>query len=344
MVKEIIKGSKLDTIHAKWEELYIRGRDKWHYSFLQSYECATMVMKSFYWHPLRWTYNPFFIYVKTNAGEAIFPLAISHNKKEIRDFYCFSPIDYIDFVTDITDPIHLKALFFECIKDYCDYQLTFTHFEEWSSIYSIFKNHGNLQKEICVQIILQEKSYDDYYKSLSKHQRQNVRTAYNKLGKNNIALCVKEYDANNPVPFLIKKECQRIYEERCDIKNSHLKFKYLRKYWRRKAYFINDMIFLSSKRHTFVLFFDDTPVAFASGYFDDVSEIFYVPRLSTSERFLKYSAGIILVNEIVKILIERDFHVFDLTRGMEPYKYAMGGAEHYTYYIHCGNNSLKLSL
>lgn len=208
-------------------------------------------------------------------------------------------------------------------------------------MYHIFKGTFLCTKEICVQINLPSKTYEDYYQSLSKHQRQNIRTAYNKLEKKGIKYHIEEYNASNSVSPTIAKKCQIMYEERCDRKNSYLNFRKLRTIWRRKSNFVNDLVLSASKRHMFILFFHKIPVAFTGGYDDDNSHVYYVPRLSTNEKYLEYSAGIILVNEIVKILINNKFSVLDLTRGTEPYKYAMGGEEHFAFNIKCKVNRLN---
>lgn len=54
-----------------------------------------------------------------------------------------------------------------------------------------------------------------------------------------------------------------------------------------------------------------------------------VPRLAINPKFSRYSPGIILINETMK-LCESEFGYteFDLSKGIEQYKIAMGGEKY----------------
>ena len=331
----MIKISYIYNIHLlcdQWCYLYERGRKIWRYSPLQSYECALLQMKSYYWNPKRLLYKPVFIVAESDLGGAIFPFAINKLRKDIRDFFLFSPIDYTDIITDIKDKEFLRKLFNECIKNWCNYTVTFSHYRQDSALYSIIGGRCNERKETCVNIIINNMKYDEYFSSLSKHQRQNVRTAYNKIRKEEIEWHFSQYNKDNTMSVPDKNECQLMYEDRCNKKNNISGiFNDLKSKIRRKSNFVNRAIFELTTSSTFVLYINETPAAYAGGYYDESHKKFYVPRLSINNKFRNYSPGIILVNEIVKVLIESGVEVLDLTRGTETYKYAMGGIEHYTY-------------
>lgn len=333
---EIERFNCLRDISKDWIELYDRGREIWNYSPLQSYECATLQMHVFYRHPKRCFYKPVFFVARSDYGKAIIPLAINPLKKEVRDFFCFSPIDYTDIITDISDVSELMMIFQKCLSEYNSYRIVIKHFRE-DGIYSAIITQAHeleCQKETCVHLNLHDKTYDSYYQSLSKHQRQNVRTAYNKLAKEHIRWNLVEYNGINPIPQEVFHQCQKIYEDRCSLKNQETGLiNLIRKFIRRKANFVNYAIRNLHGSSIFVLYFEDEVVAYLGGYYNERKSSFYIPRLSTSEQFLKYSTGIILVNEIVRLMIENHVEIIDLTRGAEPYKYAMGGIGHFTYSI-----------
>lgn len=75
----------------------------------------------------------------------------------------------------------------------------------------------------------------------------------------------------------------------------------------------------------FVLYIENDPAAYMVCFYDEHRPIVYVPRLSANVEYLKYDAGILLLNESIKHLLAEGISVVDLTRGDEPYKYAMGG-------------------
>ena len=78
----------------------------------------------------------------------------------------------------------------------------------------------------------------------------------------------------------------------------------------------------------YVLYLNETPVAFMAGLLNKVKTEFLVPMLSCSADYLKFSTGIILINEVIKDLIRENVKSIDLGRGDEQYKYFMGGSEH----------------
>ena len=71
--------------------------------------------------------------------------------------------------------------------------------------------------------------------------------------------------------------------------------------------------------------------AFLSGLIDKNSKSVIIPRLSINDDFLKYSPGIVLINETAKKLAEnKNIDNLDLSKGDEQYKFSMGGEVYYT--------------
>ena len=83
----------------------------------------------------------------------------------------------------------------------------------------------------------------------------------------------------------------------------------------------------------FILSIDDIPAAVMAGFFSRSRDSFVVPVLFSNNDFLRYSPGIILINEVIKELIQESVNYLDLARGNEQYKYMMGGETHLNYTI-----------
>ena len=69
------------------------------------------------------------------------------------------------------------------------------------------------------------------------------------------------------------------------------------------------------------------------GLYNEKHNVVYVPRLSCNIKYLRYDPGILMLNESIKILLNEGIRIIDLTRGDEPYKFAMGGGDRQNYVI-----------
>ena len=56
-----------------------------------------------------------------------------------------------------------------------------------------------------------------------------------------------------------------------------------------------------------------------------------IPRLVLNDKFARYSAGMLMINETVKKLIEKGITCLDLAIGNENYKFVMGGEGNFNY-------------
>ena len=168
-------------------------------------------------------------------------------------------------------------------------------------------------------------NFDDYFASLSKSVRQNVRTAYNRMKTDD---CDFQFRCLNPqddkhiiLSDVIDLYCSR-HEERYGVKTGWLK-----KWFLKHQSFATKLYLKSPCASTFLLTINDKPAAFMSGLRN--SERFLVPRLSIASEFKRYSPGLILICETIKYLIANtSIETLDLGQGEESYKYQMGGVEH----------------
>lgn len=77
------------------------------------------------------------------------------------------------------------------------------------------------------------------------------------------------------------------------------------------------------------MFINGNLAAFMSGVLDFSNRSAVIPRLSINNDFSKYSPGIVLINEMAKVIInDKSIDCLDLSKGDEKYKYQMGGKEY----------------
>ena len=187
-----------------------------------------------------------------------------------------------------------------------------------------------IRTEECVAIDLGGREYEDYYLSLSKHQRQNLRTAYNKIEKEGETVSLDIIDPRS-LTREFRRELQFLYEDRKARIDSGLStFKLF--YKRISAPVFKIMMSIENGK-LFVLKINDKPAAVMAGFYSKERDGFVVPVLFSNNEMLRYSPGIILINEVVKELIQEKVNSLDLARGTEQYKYMMGGKTHLNYTI-----------
>ena len=307
-------------LREKWNRLY-RVSDKITNPF-QSFIPNRIYFDVFRLNLHRLLLRPLFIYANDGASEVLFPIVVDKRNKRITEY---APLDYYDVLC--SGPVNLIPPVLEWIKcRFPGYVLRFSRINQ-IAVLATTANLHQVQAEKCAQIPLGDK-YEAYYQSLSKHQRQNLRTAYNKLEKENISYSLSRYE-KGALPRSLKNKCLTLYERRKATKSfpSHgLKRIYAR---------ITKPVFkIMSEMDSgvfYVLYLKETPAAVLVGAFSKENEQFVVPILYSNNEYLRYSPGVLLINEVIKTFIKENVKVLDLARGDEAYKYAMGGITHYNY-------------
>lgn len=192
----------------------------------------------------------------------------------------------------------------------------------------------SLEKNNSVQIELPD-NYNVYFSSLSKHVKQNIRTAYNRLKKDHQSYFNESFMTNTKH----KKECSNLFNEywACYInrhKNRYARSKF--KLFANKLFHYTNSVF--SSEHGFVSEFriNGEIAAFMLGYVNNNKSIL-IPKLCINEDYKFYSPGLLLVNETIKYMFDNGYKVLDLGRGTENYKFQMGGKQYRT-------NNLEIDL
>lgn len=301
----------------------------------QYYEYYKHLFFSFYLHPkkaLRWRFV--FYYISDGKDECIVPLVINEKRKMIRGISNYGRLDYEDVISSTNENGFVREALNCVFVQYSDFSIHIENINEDSLYYAVFGNKMSFF-ETCVKINLPG-SYDDYYDALSKHQRQNIRTAYNKLTKENFEIYLHQYDAKHPIPTKVWMDCERMYEKRHDANESSLK-----KWYIRQSNPFHHILHKMDDHRIMVLSHDGVPMAYMAGLCDYSQKCFFIPRLCINEDFYKYSPGIILIVETIKKLINENMTCLDLMRGDEAYKIAMGGIPSSNYVLKCPIDELK---
>lgn len=173
--------------------------------------------------------------------------------------------------------------------------------------------------------IIISKSYNDYFKDLSKSVRQNIRTAYNRLNTDNLSYKVITLDNvgyNCHIDEIQSLSSKRHYE-RYGSKTSFPK-----KLFMKYLSYASIMYKKTPYSLSFLLYINDKPAAMMNGLIK--GNHYIIPRLAIDAEFKRYSPGMILVNEAIKSLLSyNDTVIFDLSYGQEQYKFDFG-AESYS--------------
>lgn len=179
-------------------------------------------------------------------------------------------------------------------------------------------------------MICADEGYENYYAQLSKHTRQNLRTAYNRMNKDGIS-CSLEIVAGKPVPQKLFRDIMTVYYNR-HASRYGVKTSAIKKYYLQRIDFSTRCLQQYPDNFAAVLYMDDCVAGFMAGMQDADGSRIIIPRLSINEMFLKYSPGMVLINEAMQYLTEKtSISRLDLSKGAEQYKFAMGGNCYYTY-------------
>lgn len=300
---------------------------------LQSYKYYRWLFISFYLSHRISRWRILFFLCEGKDNRLIFPLVINNRKRLIRGISNFGRLDYEDVVASKNDNSFLAEGIKSVLVKYPGYEIHVENVSENSLLYGLW---GPKMKKLekCVSIDLTD-SYDKYISLLSKHQRQNIRTAYNKIQKEAWDIRLAQYDAHHPIPHDLWKKCQIMYEQRHGAVGSRWKI------WKdRQLNPYTHILHSVEGWRVFVLFHDEEPISYMAGLYGDKQNCYYVPRLCINNQFSKYSPGIVLINEVVKVLIGEGVKYLDLMRGDEPYKTAMGGFVHNNYMLRCSVDEL----
>ena len=250
----------------------------------------------------------------------------------IKFVHLLGPSDYFDLVysPSVTDEQFLT--FIKQVQlDFKAQEFKFVHLKATSKFYqAIAKMPSAFSTSLtCVAVTLPQ-TYDIYFASLSKSVRQNIRTAYNRLAKNNLHFQLEVFEKRDSqkIPW---EHLKKMYQ----LRNGFRKEK---KYWKSQLYHWldygfhgeQDMFDFEAIRKTdftlAVLKINEEIAAYFFGFKNQ--KTIEINRVVINDQFKFYSPGLILFNEYIKTAISQ-LECIDLTVGDEKYKFDLGGKEHF---------------
>ena len=255
--------------------------------------------------------------------------------------HLLGPSDYYDFIyEDETPSAMITSVVKQIQKDHNATEIRFAHVKNTSKILDMFTDSVEFSKTAldCVAINLPE-DYEIYLQSLSKSVKQNLRTAYNRMQKNNVVynLIIKGQDDYNEIDFNLLKN---MYHERNAYRKESLN-------WKSKVYKKLDYLFRKDldmfdcnqlKKTNFTLAILEINGELAAYFFGfkRLNKI-EINRVVINEVYKFYSPGMLLFNEYIKVGIKDKLEIIDLTVGDEKYKFDLGGSVHQIFNINSTN-------
>ena len=330
---EIYHYNQIDCLKNDWERLY-KGSDMTYY---QSYEWYQMLhsysLKDNFLHE-----NIFAVCRNEQKEiEIIAPLwVLRHslfwpfNRKGV---YLLGREGSSDYLNLIYKDFNIEAFNFilqELSKKYHVHTFKFELLKEGTSLYDFIQKKNIVRDHRLISVSLNLPSSEEFYlKMLSKSSKQNLRTANNRLKKDNkkLEFLLDDLTVDKSVCLIIKNSRlkKKNYEPNIikAIKNWIFKKITIR--------FPNYNPFLTEvDSHIMSAYCDGELAAFFNYGIDPYRKCIIIMTAGTNELYARYSPGMLLMYEFIKYTINNnnDIKVIDFTRGNEHYKYALGGQNH----------------
>lgn len=167
----------------------------------------------------------------------------------------------------------------------------------------------------CVSPIVKiKKDWDDYYKSISKGLRQDIRTGYNKF---KLTGDIEFETYNIPSPKALLDDLFELHRKRQDYKLGQSLFEL-----QDNLGFFYDLAFAFSRIGWADISVLKTTNRIVSAVFAlKYKGIFYYWIPVFAPEFIKYSPGKIHIHALLKNCFEQNYEIFDFMRGDEEYKF-----------------------
>lgn len=301
--------------------------------YFQSYEFLFNKIKSMKLKHLFLRSKYLFLEVLSDKNKTILILPIEKIKNR---YYAIQMLDYYDLVfnKECDNETLSKAL--KLIADTLNSDLIFENVTENSKLFQLLNIEDSYlemdyfyeSKKIRegAKILLTESDYNAYFSKISKSNRQNIRTAYNRIEKDSFHYELKIY--KGVLPCKLAKKLQKIYKLRYKNKNSSFNKRIMIAFYEPLSLICSK----SQRGFTAILYINNEIAGYLIGFDDNPDNSIIIPRLSINPKYSKYSPGILLINELIKDNFDKHyFQILDLGVGDESYKKVMG-ADFYNVY------------
>ena len=243
--------------------------------------------------------------------------------------------DYLNFIYDDASGEDIEFIINDINNHYGCHSFFFEDMPEKSLLYLTIKEKYSIVKDIntiCIGLTVPE-TLGAYLDLLSKNTKQNLRTSANRLANAGLSIRL-DFDDNE----IEKKQCEELRSERLHSINKRLslikRLKIRVAVFLRFAFRSDIPFYMDANSHIMTLYINNELAAFLNYGLDQVHKRIVIMAVGTSEKYGRYSPGLLLAYEYIKNQIDkREIEVVDFTRGNEKYKYSLGGKEHYNHHV-----------
>ena len=335
-----VKHTKIAELQTAWEELYAGNPLLSPY---QSYAFCHTVAGDYRFSHLRFALTPVFYEIRKDGRTVIiFPLwkkpGFPHCEYYLFPDFCLA--GYLDpiYAADCADEDFAQGL--SLLSQALNAPVTLRRVNEKSAFGRYLKTVNPPTDTVpCVRLPFPE-GYDAYYAGLSKSVRQNLRTAYNRLNRDQktIELTVCRTEPFEPALW---QEALRIHVKRKRLRDG-IREDWLHSYAAHHHDPLEKALKNNGPHMLFLLTVDGVGAAYFAGFLSNDGLSVVVPRLSIDDDFKFYSPGLVMLVEAIKYLeANTAIRCIDLCHGEQTYKYAMGGQEHFNSYFRLAPGFLK---
>lgn len=329
----------MELIKYKWEDLGSVCETLYdnnpYLSPYQEYCFLDIIKNSTNIHNLKeWVEGKNVFYVAKEKGKVIcvLPLVVNRKRKEINLLGYLCSVGHLDFIYNRD----LSYEEFVGILDklrilYSGFNLHLDRISQFALTYEYLETKGIEPKESSTCVKIDFDTYDNWFSSLSKNCRQNIRTAYNRINRENKALEVITAIGIKPSEKMIEDNINLLSKRTIEHnKKSALLFPLMKLLKGKEAL---TKALMTSKRFIGAnVYLDGIVIAICNGVIANDGRAI-ITRLSIDTNYGVYCPGGLIINELIKAAILSDIRItsIDLSRGDEKYKYTYGGKEHFNY-------------
>ncbi len=323
MTNEItMRRASHNSLFLDWNKLCA---DNHHASPFQQWELHDTIARHYlFFFVAKQEWPCYFVFYKGSNLLMIAPLCRRYTPHGIKyvSFGATPTIAFQDFIysDNLSEEDMLACL--QLLKAKCG-EIRFYNLSHESMLYRVLAKQGEPVRENKNVTIPIGEGYEGYYAALSKNTRQNVRTAYNRMSTDGRLWEIELVDGRN-LKRDVEKELMDVYVTR--RKARYRATSAVHEWFLRHEHFNTIAMRQLDEAKFIVLRIDGKVAAFLAGYVDENHESLLIPRLAISDEFGRYSPGVVLINESMKLL-EDKLHLkfLDLSKGDEKYKTQMGG-------------------
>lgn len=243
--------------------------------------------------------------------------------------------DYLNVIYDFSEESMFECLIDTIQRDYPHIPCIFTDIRENTYFCRFFETKGMVPANVTVSVSVKKLEDEEAYtSSLSKHTRQNLRTALNRMKKDGMEYELRTYDTIHDPDLL--DALRRVHVKRMQEKNAssidilHKISAWIRILVRTYREYNNNIIYSSMQnmeQSCLVMVLINSQVA---GYLYGLKDgsVIRIMQNCVDEQFKYYSPMFRGTYDfLVQCYRDSTLSEVDFTRGNEDYKYRLGGEE-----------------